>query len=246
MNSKVSDFMKISLIIPAYNEEKYLGATLEKIRTVLSGAANQFEIIVVDNGSEDKTVEIAAKYGALVVREMIRNIARARNAGAKSASSSVFVFIDADTLVPDGIFRRIADIMQDEKCFGGAVAVKYEELQRRWMRYYLLGWKFWSSIFNMKQGAVQFCRKSAFNALLGYDERLYMGEDIEFFWRLSKFARQSGGYLHFIECPKAITSSRRFNKMSLLKSLLLTHPLIIYLNWKRKSIWKDWYDESVR
>ncbi|CAN5470610.1 glycosyltransferase [soil metagenome] len=210
--------MKFSIIIPAYNEEKYLSATLERIVATLNINSHQFEIIIVDNDSEDKTVEIAESYGAQVVNEPIHNIARVRNTGAKSAGGEVFVFIDADTLVPEGLFQRIADIMQDEKCFGGAVAVDYGEFQRRWMKLYSLGWKLWGEVFNMKQGAAQFCRKTAFKELSGYDESIFMGEDIEFYWRLSKFARQNNGYLHFIENPKVITSSRRFDRMNLLKT----------------------------
>ncbi|MDQ3219579.1 MAG: glycosyltransferase [Acidobacteriota bacterium] len=238
--------MKISIIIPAYNEEKYLKSTLEKIRIGLNSVSNQFEVIVVNNNSEDKTAEIAINSGARVVNESIHNIGKVRNTGAKSASGDVFIFIDADTLVPEELFQQIADIMQDKKCFGGAVAVAYEEFQRKWMKYYLLGWKFWGEVFNMKQGAAQFCRKTAFKELSGYDESIFMGEDIEFYWRLSKFARQNNGYLHFIENPKVITSSRRFDRMNLLKTFFLTHPLIIWLNWKRKSVWKDWYEKAIR
>ena len=236
--------MKFSVIVPAYNEEKYLPATLESIGAALANLLS--EIIVVDNESADKTKQIAESFGAKVVSESEHNIARVRNTGAKNAGGDVLVFIDADTIIPKILFQKIARAMRDEKCFGGAVAVDYETFRRKWMRYYLIGWQFWGGVFNMKQGAAQFCRDAAFEKLNGYDETIFMGEDVEFYWRLSKFAKRSAGHLFFVEHPKVITSARRFDRMSLWKTFLFTHPLFIRLNWKRKSSWRDWYEKAVR
>ena len=238
--------VEISVIIPAYNEEKYLPKTLEAVSVALSDLSS--EVIVVDNQSTDLTAQIAADFGAKVISEKEHNISSVRNTGAKVALGEVLIFIDADTIVPKTLFQQIAAAMQeDEKCFGGAVAVDYgKEFKRKWMRYYLRGWRFWGSFLNMKQGAAQFCRKTVFEKLNGYDEKIFMGEDIEFYWRLSKFARRSGGNLVFIENPKVTTSTRRFDEMSLWKTFLLTHPLYIWLNWKRQTAWKDWYEKAVR
>lgn len=238
--------MKFSIIIPAYNEERCLPGTLAHIRKALSIAACPSEIIVVDNDSQDRTKQVAESFGATVVLEKEHNISRVRNAGADDATGDVLIFIDADTLVPEALFQKIQTAMEDEKCFGGAVAVEYEGLRRKWMKYYLLGWKFWGTVFNMAQGAAQFCRKPVFEELRGYDQTIFMGEDVEFYWRLSKFAKQHNGYLHFIKHPKVITSSRRFDKMSLWRTVLLTHPIFIRLAWRKKSYWKDWYESAVR
>jgi len=238
--------MKISIIIPAYNEENYLPATLEKISAALKDAGFEWETIVVDNESTDKTKQIAESLGAKVVTDTEHNIAKVRNTGAKNATGDVLIFVDADTIVPNSVFQKIAAVMENEKCFGGAVAVDYEEFERKWMKYYLLGWRFWGTVFNMKQGAAQFCRKSVFEELKGYDETIYMGEDVMFYWRLSKFAAQTNGYLSFIENPKVITSARRFNGMSIWKTLFLTHPLFILLTSKKKKFWRDWYENAVR
>jgi len=238
--------MKISVIIPAYNEEKCLPETLRRIGKALSITACQSEIIVVDNDSKDKTKHVAESFGAKVFREDEHNISEVRNTGAENSIGDVLIFIDADTLVPQLLIQEIAAVMEDEKCFGGAVAVEYEDFQRRWVKFYLLGWKFWGTVFNMKQGAAQFCRKSVFEELRGYDRSIFMGEDVEFYWRLSKFAKQNDGYLHFIEKTMVITSARRFDKMSFWKTILLTHPIVIYLAWRKKSLWKDWYEKAVR
>ena len=238
--------MKVSIIIPAYNEESYLPATLESIDAALPDASVETEIIVVDNESTDRTREIAEKFGAQVVMETVHNIARVRNAGAKAASGDVLIFIDADTLVPRPLIQKISAVMEDERCFGGAVAVDYGAFRRKWMKWYMLGWKFWGKFFNMKLGAAQFCRKSIFERLGGYDESIYMGEDVMFYWRLSKFAGQKKAALFFIEDLQVTTSTRRFDKMSLWKTLLLTHPAFILLTAKRKKYWRDWYENIVR
>lgn len=238
--------MKLSIIIPAYNEELVLPETLERIGKALSVIACPSEIIVVDNDSRDKTKQVAQDFGAKVFSETEHNIGKVRNTGAENSTGDVLIFIDADTLVAETLFQNIVVMLEDKKCFGGAVAVEYQEFKRKWMKFYLMGWAFWGKFFNMAQGAAQFCRKSVFEKLNGYDQTIFMGEDIEFYWRLSKFAKQNGGYLHFIKHPKVITSARRFDKMSLWKTFLLTHPVFIRLAWRKKSFWNDWYEKAVR
>ena len=237
--------MKLSVIIPAYNEEAVLPTTLEAIKNGLARFTAPSELIVVDNGSHDRTRLIAQEFG-VVVTETEHNIGKVRNTGARHASGDVLIFIDADTLVPGTLFQKIADIMNDETCFGGAFAVEYGRFERWWMRIYMMGWRFWGKFFNMAQGAAQFYRSSVFDAVGGYDETIYMGEDIEFYWRVSKFARQNGGHLRLIDDPKVLTSTRRFDKKSILRTLLLTHPVFIRLAWRKRLFWKDWYDEPVR
>lgn len=80
----------------------------------------------------------------------------------------------------------------------------------------------------------------------GYDEEIYLGEDVEFYWRLTDFATKNGGTRKFIEDPVVTTSTRRFDKMSFCKTLVLTNPIYILLNSKRASAWKDWYENAVR
>lgn len=237
---------KLSVIIPAYNEEKYLTETLERIVKALSIVDSPSEIIVVDNDSEDNTKGIAESFAAKVFHESIHNISKVRNTGAENSTGDVLIFIDADTLVPESLFQKIADVMKDEKCFGGAVSIEYEKSGRKWMKLFLLGWRFWGYFFNMKQGAAQFCRRTVFLKLCSYDERIYMGEDVDFYWRLSKLAKKNQGYLFFIESMKVKTSVRRFDRMSLSRILLLTNPLFIVLTKKRKRFWKDWYENIIR
>jgi len=238
--------MNISVIIPAYNEENYLPETLAHLGRAAAVVSHHLEIVVVDNESNDGTRGIAESFGAKVFQERERNIGKVRNTGARNSAADVLIFLDADTLVPETLLVRIARALEDDQCLGGAVAVESAGIKRKSMRIYLRGWKFWGALFNMKQGAAQFCRKRVFDELHGYDETVFVGEDVEFYWRLSKFARSNNGYLLFIEDQKVTTSGRRFEKMGLCKTLLLTHPVFIYLAWRKKAFWKDWYEKAVR
>src|SRR6266566_3573758 len=86
----------ISFIVPAYNEEHELSKTLAAIRTAASGAAQPYEIIVVDDASTDATPEIASRVGAKVIPINRRQIAAARNAGGRVAQGEdLFPFGDA-------------------------------------------------------------------------------------------------------------------------------------------------------
>ena len=95
------------------------------------------------------------------------------------------------------------------------------------MRHYPALWKFWGRVFNMKQGAAQFCRRNVFLELGGYDESIFLGEDVAFYWKLSKHARENRLFLEFIEDMSVTTSSRRFDKMSIVKTAVLTHRPIL-------------------
>ena len=94
--------MKFSIIIPAYNEEKYLPRLLESIETArshYSGGRDAVEVIVADNCSTDRTAEVAAHHGARVVLVAKRRIAAARNGGALVATGEILCFIDADSAI---------------------------------------------------------------------------------------------------------------------------------------------------
>src|SRR4030095_16171990 len=127
--------VKISIVIPAYNEEKYLPQTLDAVKAALTNIKDA-EIIVVDNMSTDSTREIAESSGARIVDEHVRNIGKVRNTGAESATGNVIVFLDADSHVRPGTFENIIDAMSDERCVGGSAAVEYGPIHRR----VVIGW----------------------------------------------------------------------------------------------------------
>ena len=236
----------ISVIIPAYNEEKLLPAALEAIQHSLTEIADS-EIIVVDNESTDRTREIAAEAGAKIVTESVHNIGAVRNAGASVAKGNILVFIDADTVVRPPHFAQIESVMSDAKCAGGSVRVEYEgPYTRFWMSFFMRLWVVLGKLTKMRQGALQFCRVDLFRELGGYDETIYVGEDIDFHWRLDRAAKRHDQYTSYIETPMVVTSARRWNRMGLVRMLFFTHPITIFLAWRLPSFWKDWYERAIR
>jgi glycosyltransferase involved in cell wall biosynthesis len=237
------------VIVPAYNEERYLPGTLESIQharaflRARSGTA--VEILVVDNASTDATAKVAARCGARVIEEPQAGVARARNAGGRGAGGDILVFVDADTLVPPSALARIQDELADARCIGGAVDTRYRP-RRRVMRVYLAFWRVLGKLARTAQGATQFCRRDAFEALGGYDDGLFMGEDVDFFWRLGRLARRQGQRVAFIRDILVEPSARRFDLWPVWRILLWTNPAFILLFRRRRATWSGWHASAVR
>jgi len=113
--------MELSIIIPTLNEAGYLPVTIEKIKQNAS-LREPYEIIVVDSGSMDETCEIALKLGVKLVRgkSISPGLAYVLNEAAKSATGDVFLFLDADTLVPPGYDEFIKSALTNPNVVGGA------------------------------------------------------------------------------------------------------------------------------
>ncbi len=241
--------MNLTIIVPAFNEAAYLSATLDAIEAATehlrahSGA--EVETVVVDNNSTDETASIARARGATVLREPVQGIARARNTGARHAQGDVLVFVDADVLVPPALLEAIHDAMSNPSCIGGGVDVEYQP-RRRSMRIYLSAWRLLGRRMRLVQGATQFCRRSIFEQVGGYAEQAWIGEDVDFYRSMERFARSAGGVVRFIEQPRVQASARRFDKWPLWKTLLWTNPLFIALFRRRKAFWAGWYRRPVR
>lgn len=107
--------MKVSVVVPTYNEEKYIGQCLESL-------ANQTEkpdeIIIVDNNCTDKTVEIAQKFGARIVKEKKQGMIYARNAGFDAAQYDIIARTDADTILPKNWISRIKKAFVEDSNLG--------------------------------------------------------------------------------------------------------------------------------
>ena len=241
--------MKLTIIVPAFNEEAYLAPTLDAVGAaadhLCARSDADIEIIVVDNDSEDETASVARNKGAMVVHEPVRNIARARNTGARHAAGDVFVFVDADVVVPRTLLHAIHVTMSDPACVGGGVDVHYEP-RRPFVRVYLDAWRLLGRLGGMVQGATQFCRKDIFEQVGGYDERAWIGEDVDFYWALQKLAKQEHRTVRFLRKPRVQPSCRRFDKWPLWRILLWTNPLFIALFRRWKAVWTGWYSDAVR
>jgi glycosyltransferase involved in cell wall biosynthesis len=246
----VANAPRLSVIVPAFNEVRALPATLTAIDSARSRAriacGCETELVVVDNASTDETAEVARDAGATVVDEPLRNVGRARNAGAAAATGNLLVFVDADTWMPEDAFERIARAMQDARCVGGALDLVHRP-RSTLLRAYLCAWRLLGLGLRMSQGAAQFCRRDAFDALGGYDERLWMGEDVELQWRLRRLARRGGGSHRVIRDCRVVPSPRRFDQWPLWRTLVWTHPLAVTALARSSRFWrKGWYETPPR
>ena len=241
--------MLISIVVPAFNEDGYLGETLASLNRakafVQRERSIQAEIIVVDNDSDDSTADVALALGATVAREALHNVARVRNTGAKRSNGETIVFVDADTVVPDNLLSRIVEAMSDDACFGGAVDTDYRP-RKLTVQAYLELWRLIGKLTGMAQGATQFCRKDVFFTLKGYDETLFMGEDVDLYWRLKRFAKRQNGRVVFIEDIRVAPSTRRFDQWRLWRILIWTNPFFILLFQRRRTCWHGWYKTAPR
>ena len=241
--------MDLSIIIPAFNEASYLMATLDSIQRASAHLRSRsdvdVEVIVVDNNSTGDTAAIAEDMGAVVVCEPVQGIGRARNRGASVAEGDLLVFVDADVIVPVTLLEVVHEVMSDPECIGGGIDVEYRP-RRLIIRLYLRGWRYFARLTGMVQGATQFCRRSSFESVGGYDESVWIGEDVDFLWSLKKLANETSQSVRVIQTPKVLPSTRRFDKLPIWKVLLFTNPLFITLFRRWKSVWADWYQRPVR
>ena len=201
--------IKISVIIPAFNEEKILGNCLLSLK---EQDFKDFEIIVVDNNSTDKTPEIAKKFGAILVSEKNQGVAFARNKGAKIAKGEILVFTDADTILPKNWLSRIKEECENDKnlvAFGGSCQFYSGPISARLASKFLLKPflfldKFFSGGFNL-MGCNMAIKKETFFKAGGFNEKLKLNEDVEISYRLREI-----GKVKFDPNFKVKTSGRRF------------------------------------
>lgn len=176
----------LSFIVPAYNEELELPATIDAIRTAADN--RPYEIIVVDDASTDATAEIARRAGTQVVAIDRRQIAAARNAGAYAAKGDVLFFVDADTRInQQHVNGAIAAL--DNGYAGGSARIEAHGPVPLWGRIFLCLFCALYFAMNLGAGAFLFTTRKNFEAVGGFDEKLFIGEEVYFSIALRKLGR---------------------------------------------------------
>lgn len=217
----------LSVIIPAYNEEPWLEATLDALQAALATLAVSAEVIVVDNNSTDGTAALARSRGARVVFEPINQIARARNAGARRARGRYLMFVDADTLVSPRLLGEALSALQSGRCCGGGARVAFEPGVPFWAGWGLRVWNGVSRGLRLAAGAFVFCLREGFEAVGGFSERVYASEELGLSRRLRRWGRRRG--LAFVILDVAVvTSGRKLEWYSLPRQLALLLMLLVF------------------
>ncbi len=208
--------MKISVIVPAFNEEKLIASTLESIRTAADAFTARgwaWEIVVCDNNSTDRTGELARMAGAKVVFEPKNQIARARNAGAAVAAGEWFLFVDADSRPCRELFAETAEAMESGRYLGGGCAMRLDE--RHFLAsIFVFAWNTVSRICKWAAGSFVLCEATAFRAIGGFNEAFYASEEIDFSRRLKREVRQRGKRLVILHRHPLVTSARKIHLYS--------------------------------
>jgi glycosyltransferase involved in cell wall biosynthesis len=208
--------MKISMVIPAFNEERLLGETLRHVQAALAAFAARgwtAELIVCDNNSTDRTAEIARAAGATVVFEPVNQIARARNRGAAAATGDWLIFVDADSHPGPELFADVAEQIASGHCLAGGVTV-HMPIDRLAVKTVAGLWNFISRVCRWAAGSFIFCEAAAFRQLGGFDEKLYVSEEIELSKRLKRLAWETGREMVILHRHPLTTSPRKLHLYS--------------------------------
>lgn len=203
--------MKVSVIVPAFNEERGLAATLRSIRgamTAFDDLGWSSELIVCDNNSTDRTAAIAREDGAEVVFEPINQISRARNAGAVRATGDWLVFVDADSHPSRELFGDVAQAIRDGRYVAGGSTVRLD-VPDIVPALAVGGWNIVSRLTKWAAGSFIFCEASAFRELGGFSLELYAAEEIDLFRRLKRYARRGGRTIVILHRHPLETSARK-------------------------------------
>jgi glycosyltransferase involved in cell wall biosynthesis len=199
--------IQVSIVIPTFNEEVHLPRCLDSINH-LDFPAGQIEVIVIDNGSTDRTREIAVQWGAVLLRDDNLNVSGLRNMGARHARGPVLAFLDADCMVAKDWLQRAAKYFTDDKVAVWGAPPRLPQnptwVQETWF------------LIRKKERDVQkvdwlesmncFIRRSLFLKIGGFDESLVTCEDVDICYRAARHGEiLSDGAIQVVHLGEAAT-----------------------------------------
>lgn len=203
--------MKVSVIIPALNEAENIEACLASVKH----QQGDFEIIVVDGGSRDLTVEIARSCACTITSE--RGRGRQMNAGARLAQGEALLFLHSDSRLHPEALTALRRCLVDAEVAGGTFTLRFDS-DRVLLRLYAFFTRFKPRPFHYGDQGI-FVRRSAYDKLQGFKEMPLM-EDVDFLKRLGELGRTA-----LIDLP-VTTSARRFLKHGLVRQQLRNLVLV--------------------
>jgi glycosyltransferase involved in cell wall biosynthesis len=210
--------MRVSVVLPAFNEEKLLPAALAAVKAASSAFTArgwEWECVVCDNNSTDATAAVARAAGATVVFEPVNQIGRARDAGARAANGDWLVFIDADSTPSAELFASIATRIAEGRVLGGGSTVELEPGTPRYARFVCGLWNLWSRLAGWAAGSCVWVEAEAFRTVGGFGTEYYAGEEVFLSRRLKSLARRSGRRFVILAGHPLRTSARKLKLYTL-------------------------------
>ena len=225
----------ISFVIPAHNEEACLPGTLDALFAAVEQVGRPYEVIVVNDSSTDRTGEIAVNRGVRVINVQHRQIAATRNSGVREARGDVLFFVDADTRAnADAIQAGLAAI--ERGASGGGCVWHFDGWIPWWAHLLLPLGNAAGRLLKLVGGGFLFCRRSDFEAIGGFCERYFAGEDMAFVKALKRRGR------FVIPRPAVVTSNRKVRTISLWRAVSVLFRFVVrgpesYLSREGLGLW---------
>jgi glycosyltransferase involved in cell wall biosynthesis len=229
----------ISFIVPAHNEQNRIGKTLQAINEAARSVNQPYEVIVVDDASTDATAEIARQNNATVLSVNNRQIAATRNSGGRAAQGERLFFVDADTTINPRVVASALRWM-DKGAAGGGAPARFEGDAPLYAHFLLWYLGLWMRLAGIAGGAFMFCARDVFQAVGGFDERLFGAEDAAMSWALKREGR-------FVVLWKYVfTSGRRARGIHGLQMLASMIRMAFFpgMLTRRSSVKKIWYESN--
>ena len=238
---------RISVLIPAYNEQDLIAATIDSVHRSFSEiGCDSYEIVVCDNNSTDRTAELARAARAQVVFEPHNQIARARNSAAKAATGQWFIFLDADTqLNPATLRATITALESGWTGAGGSVMWLDSDRLGSGQRMLLQIWNALSRTFRWAAGSFIFCQREAWLETGGFDERVYASEEVWFSRDLKRWCRANDRAFTILSTSPVITSARKmewYTPWQIFKQFTI---LSVPGAWRKREKCATWYTRPL-
>ena len=231
----MSNLPTISIIIPSYNEAKYLPLLFESIKNQTLAPK---EVIVVAGQSNDGTEKIVKQYGYTLVPEKNDGPAKARNQGAKISKGELLIFLDADVIFPpkffkDSVIEMVEKQLRVASCFAAPISLKKsDKILHAIANTYL---KLTQKFFIHGSGFCIFVYKDLNDKIKGFDETLYLAEDHDFVQRAAKI-----GKFGYLQSHRVHVSVRRFEeegRFTIAKKYFLAELHLFFLGKIKKPIY---------
>jgi len=226
--------LTVSVIIPTLQEENFIEKTLSNLKKVTT----PIEVIVVDSGSRDKTLEIARRFTDNVYSIRKRGISAGRNYGAKHANGDILVFLDTDVIFPLDFVEKTQKTFEDHTVVGATCSIMPNHFKldaTLFFYFYNKLLKVFTKIKPHSRGEFFAARKSAFFHVKGFDENMPCLEDHDLANRLSKLGR-----FVFIPDLTVYESLRRMEKLGFWRVMSIWLINYISLMLRGKPVSRVW------